>query len=314
MTQMQMARDAYGKTLIELGHKNKDIVALDADLAQSTRTAGFGKVFPDRFFDLGVAEQNMMGVAAGLASCGKIPFASTFAMFATARAWDQIRNTICYNKLNVKIVVTHAGITVGPDGSSHQALEDIALMRVLPNIVIMVPCDAPQTRDVILAAAEHVGPVYVRMGRSKVPTIGGKKKFKMGKACILREGKDVSIIACGIMVKESLDAAEILARQGKEARVVNMHTIKPIDRAMILKCARETGRIVVCEEHMITGGLASAVSEVLSESYPVLMERIGVRDRFGQSGSLSELMREYNLTKEDIVKACQKLLKGKGKA
>lgn len=313
MTQMRMARDAYGETLIELGYKNKDIVALDADLAQSTRTARFGKVFPDRFFDLGVAEQNTMGVAAGLASCGKIPFASTFAMFATARAWDQIRNTICYNKLNVKIVVSHAGITVGPDGSSHQALEDIALMRVLPNIVIMVPCDAPETRDMILAAAEHVGPVYVRMGRSKVPTIEGKKKFKMGKAYILREGKDISIIACGIMVKESLDAAEILASKGKEARVVNMHTIKPIDRAMILKCARETERLVVCEEHMITGGLASAVSEVLSESYPVFMERIGVGDRFGQSGAPEDLMKEYNLTKEDIVKACQKLLKGKGK-
>lgn len=314
MTEMRMSRDVYGETLIELGHKNKDVVALDADLAQSTRTAKFGKVFPDRFFNLGVAEQNVMGVAAGLASCGKLAFASTFAMFATARAWDQIRNTICYNKLNVKIVVSHAGITVGPDGSSHQALEDVALMRVLPNIVIMVPCDGPETRDVILAAAEHVGPVYVRMGRSKVPTVKGKKKFKMGKACILREGKDISIIACGIMVKESLDAAEILAREGKEARVVNMHTIKPIDKAMILRCARQTGRIVVCEEHMITGGLASAVGEVLSESHPVVMERIGVRDRFGQSGLPSDLMKEYNLTKEDIVKACKRLLTQEGKA
>lgn len=308
MAEMRMARDVYGETLIELGRKNKDIVALDADLAGSTRTAKFGKVFSDRFFNLGVAEQNLMGVAAGLASCGKMPFASTFAIFATARAWDQIRNTICYNNLNVKIVASHAGITVGPDGSSHQAVEDIALMRTLPNIVIMVPCDAPETRDVILAAAKHLGPVYVRMGRSKVPTVEGKKRFKMGQAYVLREGKDISIIACGIMVKESLDAAEILAHFGVEARVVNMHTIKPIDKAMIIRCGKETKRIVVCEEHMITGGLGSAVSEVLAESIPTPMERIGVRDRFGQSGSPEDLMKEYNLTKDDIVKACKKLI------
>lgn len=312
MTQeMQMARDVYGETLIELGRRNKHIVVLDADLSGSTRTARFGKVFPDRFFNLGVAEQNMMGVAAGLASCGKISFVSTFAIFATGRAWDQIRNTICYSNLNVKIVVSHAGITVGPDGSSHQALEDIALMRVLPNISIMVPCDGPETREVVKAAAAHVGPVYIRVGRAKVPTIEGKKRFKMGEAYTLREGRDCSIIACGIMVKEALDAATILAKEGKMARVVNMHTIRPIDKAMILKCAKETKRIVVCEEHMITGGLASAVSEVLAETIPTPMERIGAKDRFGQSGSPSELMKEYNLTKDDIADSCRKLIIGR---
>ena len=308
MPELAMARDIYGKTLLELGQKNRDIVVLDADLSSSTRTAKFAKEFPDRFFNVGVAEQNLMGIAAGLASCNKIVFASTFAMFGIGRAWGQIRNTIAYNELNVKIVLTHAGLTVGPDGASHQALEDIALMNVIPNMVIVTPCDGPETRDIILAAVRHNGPVYVRLGRSKVPTIDGKGKFQIGKSYILREGKDISIIACGIMVKQALEAAEILAAENKSARVVNMHTIKPVDKEMIINCARETKGIVVCEEHMITGGLAGAVGEVLLEERPVRIERIGVKNRFGQSGSPPELIKEYNLTAEDIVKACRKLL------
>ncbi len=308
MSELTMARDIYGKTLLELGQKNRDIVVLDADLSSSTRTAKFAKEFPDRFFNVGVAEQNLMGIAAGLASCNKIAFASTFAMFGIGRAWGQIRNTIAYNELNVKIVLTHAGITVGPDGASHQALEDIALMNVIPNMVIMTPCDGPETRDIILAAVRHNGPVYVRLGRSKAPTIDGKGRFQIGKSYILREGKDISIIACGIMVRQALEAAEILAAENKSVRVVNMHTIKPIDKEMIINCARETKGIVVCEEHMTTGGLASAVSEVLPEKRPVRMERIGVKNRFGQSGSPTELMKEYNLTAEDIAKACRMLL------
>lgn len=305
------ARDVYGKTLVTLGHENKDIVVLDADLSQSTRTALFGKAFPGRFFNLGVAEQNMMGVAAGLASCGKIPFVSTFAVFATMRALDQIRNTICYNNLNVKIVATHAGITVGPDGSSHQAIEDIGVMRLIPNITILVPCDGPETKEVILGSAKWVGPVYVRLGRSKIPTISKRGKFEIGRAMVLRQGVDISIIACGIMVREALDAAELLESEGYSARVVNMHTIKPIDTDTIVECAKETGGIVVCEEHMITGGLGSAVSEILGEHLPTPLERIGIRDKFGQSGESEALMREYNLTTCDIVQACKKVMKRK---
>lgn len=309
MSEKMMARNVYGETLVELGRENKDIVALDADLSGSTRTAKFGRQFPDRFFNFGVAEQNMMAVAAGLASCGKIPFVSTFAIFATARAWDQIRNTISYNELNIKIVVSHAGITVGADGSSHQALEDIALMRAIPNMTIIVPCDGPETREAIRAAASHVGPVYVRMGREKVATIPQPERFQLGKARLLRQGDEVTIIACGIMVKEALDAAELLEKEGKSVRVVNMHTIKPIDSSMIITCARETKGIVICEEHMVIGGLGSAVAEVLGENMPTPMVRIGVRNRFGQSGSPEELMKEYNLTKFDIAEACRKLLR-----
>ncbi|UCB57289.1 MAG: transketolase family protein [Candidatus Omnitrophota bacterium] len=308
MTEMLYARDAYGEALVEIGQKNKDIVVLDADLAGSTRTAKFGKKFPRRFFDFGVAEQNMMGAAGGLASCGKIPFVSTFAIFGSGRAWDQVRNTICYNKLNVKIVVTHAGITVGPDGSSHQAIEDIGLMRAIPNMTIVVPCDAPETKEAIYAAAEYRGPVYVRLGRSKVTTVSKKGNFKIGQACILREGKDVSIIACGIMVKQALDAAEILEAEGVSVRVVNMHTIRPLDKKTIIECAKLTKGIVSCEEHLLSGGLGSAIATVLAENIPTPMAMIGIRDRFGQSGAPDELIKEYHLTSEDIVQACRKLL------
>ncbi len=308
MSEMRYARDAYGEALIELGQKNKNVLALDADLAASTRTAIFGKEFPSRFFDCGVAEQNMMGMAAGLASCGKIPFVSTFAMFGSGRAWDQVRNTVCYNKLNVKIVVTHAGITVGPDGSSHQAIEDIALMRAISNMTIIVPCDAPETKEAILACAEYQGPVYVRLGRPKVATVAKRDKFKIGRARILREGKDLAIIACGMMLKTALEAAEMLEKEGLSARVVNMHTIRPLDRETIIDCARLTKRIVTCEEHVVHGGLGSAVAEVLAENIPTPMAMIGIRGRFGQSGAPEELIKEYHLTTDDVVLACRKLL------
>lgn len=308
MSQMSYARDAYGQALIELGKKNKNIVALDADLSGSTRTAKFAKEFPQRFFNFGVAEQNMMGVAAGLAACGKIPFVSTFAIFGSGRAWDQVRNTICYNKLNVKIVVTHGGITVGPDGASHQAIEDIALMRAISNMTIVVPCDAPETTEAIFAAAQYQGPVYVRLGRAKVPTVQKEDKFKIGQARILREGKDITIIACGIMVKQALDAAEILEKEGRSVQLIDMHTIRPLDKKAILESARLTKRIVTCEEHLVSGGLSSAVSELLAEHLPTPMAMIGIRGRFGQSGSPDDLIKEYHLTTDDIIQACRKLL------
>jgi transketolase len=309
MSDQLYARDAYGQALVELGEKNRDIVALDADLANSTRTALFGKKFPHRFFDFGVAEQNMMAAAAGLASCGKIPFVSTFAIFGSGRAWDQVRNTICYNKLNVKIVVTHAGITVGPDGASHQAIGDIALMRAIANMTIIVPCDAPETKEAIFACAEYKGPVYVRLGRPKVPSLDKKGKFEIGQARLMREGKDICIIACGMMVKQALDAAVILEEQGKSVRVINMHTLRPLDKKAIIESAKITKRIVTCEEHLTSGGLGSAVAEVLAENIPTPMAMIGIRDRFGQSGSSSDLIKEYNLTCNDVVQACKKLLK-----
>jgi len=295
--------------LVELGKKDKNIVVVDADLSGSTRTALFAKEFPDRFFNFGVAEQNMLAVAAGLASCNKTVFASTFAIFATGRAWDQVRNTICYNHLDVKIVATHAGISVGPDGASHQALEDIVLMRAIANMKVIVPCDAPETREAVLAAAKHRGPFYIRLGRAKVTTIEGKKPFQIGKAYNLREGKDVAIIACGILVKEALQAAEELHKEGIQARVINMHTIKPLDVEAVIVAAKETKGIVVCEEHSVIGGLASAVDEVVAENCPTWVMRIGVRHRFGQSGEPEELLREYNLTALDIQKAAKIILK-----
>ncbi len=308
MSEALYARDAYGESLIALVEKNKNVVALDADLAASTRTARFGKKFPQRFFNFGVAEQNMMGVAAGLASCGKIPFVSTFAIFGSGRAWDQVRNTISYNRLNVKIVVTNAGITVGPDGSSHQAIGDIALMCAIPGMTIIVPCDAPEAREAIFACAEYPGPVYVRLGRPKVPTLAKKDGFKIGQARILREGKDISIIACGIMVKTALDAAEILEKEGRSVRVVDMHTIRPLDEKTIIECAKLTKRIVTCEEHLLSGGLGSSVAAVLAENIPTPMAMIGIRNRFGQSGTPADLIKEYNLTSDDVVQACRKLI------
>ncbi|MDP2927745.1 MAG: transketolase family protein [Candidatus Omnitrophota bacterium] len=303
MAEQLYQRDVYGATLVKLGLLDKNIVVLDADLSSSTRTNLFAKQFPDRFFNFGVAEQNMMAAAAGLASCGKTVFLSTFAVFAAGRAWDQVRVSISYNNFNIKIVATHAGITVGPDGASHQALEDIALMRVLANMNIIVPCDGPQTEDAIMAAADKPGPFYIRLGRSKVPTIENKGEFKFGQAQLLTEGNDVAIVACGIMVTEALQAAKNLAAKGIKARLINMHTIRPLDNAIIFKAAKETKLIIVCEEHNIIGGLASSIDEVVAENFPVKVIRVGVRNRFGQSGEPEELLKEYNLSSLDIEKA-----------
>jgi transketolase len=303
MAEMLYQRDIYGQTLVELGKQNNDIVVLDADLSGSTRTSLFAQEFPHRFFNFGVAEQNMMATAAGLASCGKTLFVSTFAMFASGRAWDQVRNTVCYNNFNVKIVATHAGVTVGPDGASHQAIEDIALMRAIPNMHVVVPCDGPQTRQAILACAGITGPFYIRLGRGKVPTIDNKGDFEFGKAQVLTEGKDVVIVACGIMVNEALAAAKNLLSKDIKSTVVNIHTIKPLDTDALSGLARRSRGIVVCEEHSVSGGLASAVAEALSAVCPVRIARIGVKERFGQSGEPSDLLKEYNLTSADIEKA-----------
>ncbi|MFA5119056.1 MAG: transketolase family protein [Candidatus Omnitrophota bacterium] len=301
-------RDVYGQTLIELGKENKDIIVLDSDLSSSTRTGLFAKEYPERFFNMGVAEQNMMAVASGLASCGKIVFASTFAIFATGRAWDQIRNSVAYNNFNINIVATHAGVSVGPDGASHQALEDIALMRVIPNMTIVAPCDGPQTREAVIAAAHTKGPFYVRLGRPKVVTIENKGKFQLGKAQVLTQGNDVAIIACGIMVQEALAAVESLKKKNISARLINMHTIRPLDTETVLAAARQTKGIVICEEHTIIGGLASSVDEVVAENHPTKVIRVGVRNRFGQSGQPAELMKEYNLTSGDIEKAVLRIV------
>ena len=302
-------RDAYGKTLLELGKKHKDIVVLDADLSGSTRTAYFGREFPERFFNFGVAEQNMMAAAAGLASCGKIVFASTFAMFATARALDQVRNSICYNNFNVKIVATHGGITVGEDGASHQALEDINFFRAIPNMKIIVPADAVQTREAVIAAYQTPGPFYIRLGRSKIPTIQKKDDFVFGRGQIIEEGKDLAIITCGIMVNESLMASKILKEKGISTTVANFHTIKPIDQDLLVKIAKGHRKILVCEEHQITGGLFSAVSEVLIRKYPIQVKPIGVEDEFGQSGSPQELMDFYGLSANNIAEKAQEFLR-----
>jgi len=308
MAEQLYQRDIYGKTLVELGRENKDIVVLDADLSSSTRTAIFAKEFPERFFNFGVAEQNMMATASGLASCGKIVFASTFAIFATGRAWDQVRNSISYNELNVKIVASHAGLTVGPDGASHQAIEDIALMRIIPNMNIIVPCDGPQTADAVRTAATTKGPFYIRLGRPKFPTIENKGEFKFGKAQVISTGEDVTIIACGIMVSEALVAVARLLEKGIKARLINLHTIRPLDGQTLLKAARETRGIVVCEEHTVVGGLSSSIQEVVAENFPVKVVCLGIKNRFGQSGEPLELLKEYNLTSADIEKAALALI------
>lgn len=301
-------RDIYGKTLVELGTENKDIVVLDADLSSSTRTGVFAKEFPDRFFNFGVAEQNMMASAAGLASCGKTVFVSTFAVFATGRAWDQVRNSISYSNFNIKIVASHAGITVGPDGASHQALEDIALMRVIPNMNIIVPCDGPQTAEAVRIAASHKGPFYIRLGRPKVPTIEGKGGLNFGEPQVLTTGNDVAIIACGIMVSEAQTAVKNLLAKGIKARLINVHTLRPIIPELILKAAKETKGIIVCEEHTVIGGLASSIDEIVAENCPTKVMRLGVKNRYGQSGEPELLLKEYNLTSIDIEKAALALL------
>lgn len=306
-------REAYGKTLVELGEKNKDIVVLDADLSGSTKTQMFAQKFPERFFNMGISEQDMMGTAAGLAAAGKIPFASTFAIFATGRAWEQIRQSIAYAGLNVKIVASHGGITVGDDGGSHQALEDVALMRILPNMTVIVPADAIEMAQVIRLITEYYGPVYVRSSRLSFPVIYENKNysFKIGKGDVVREGDELTIIAMGLMVHHALAAASLLALEGIEVRVINMSTIKPIDEEIIIDSAQKTGLIVTVEEHSIIGGLGSAVCEVVSEKYPVPVKRMGIKDRFGISGKPEKLLSYFKLTPQDIAQEAKKLLNNK---
>ena len=295
-------RDAYGEALAELGAVNENIVVLEADLSKSTKTSDFKKVYPERHFNMGIAEQNMLGVAAGFAAAGKIPFASSFAVFATGRAYDQIRNSIAYPNLNVKIAATHAGLTVGEDGGSHQMLEDIALMRALPNMTVIVPADGIETKQAVKAAAEYEGPVYIRMGRPKVPVLFDENyTFEIGKGVMLKEGTDVTLVGTGIMVSKAVEAAELLAAEGISAAVVNISTIKPLDAELIIAQAQKTGAIVTCEEHNIYGGLGSAVAEVLVENCPVPMARVGVADKFGESGLPDELLEKYGLSAANIA-------------
>ncbi len=303
-------RDAYGETLLKLGEKRLEIVVLDADLSGSTKTCKFAKAFPERFFNLGISEQDMIGTAAGLSLTGKVPFASTFAVFETGRAWDQIRLVVCYSNTNVKLVATHGGITVGEDGASHQALEDIALMRVLPNMTVIVPADAAETSLVIHAIADFNGPVYVRLGRAKVPYVmPDDYRFKIGKAHVFNTGKDANIIAAGIMVDIARSAAEILTREGIDTGVMNMATIKPLDEEALLVAAKNSRVMVTAEEHSVIGGLGGAVCEFLSEKYPIPVIRIGMKDIFGCSGSPGELLKLYGLTAENIAEAVKKALK-----
>lgn len=314
MTKKIATRDAYGQELVRLGAENKDVVVLDADLSKSTKTYDFFKNYPDRFFNMGIAEANMMSTAAGMATVGKIPFASTFAMFATGRAFEQIRNSIAYPRLNVKIAATHAGITVGEDGGSHQSIEDIAIMRALPGMTVFVPADAVETAAAIRAAVEIKGPVYIRLGRSGVPVLHGEDfKFTPGEAVTLREGEDVALVATGIMVAMALEAADILAAEGIKAMVVDVHTIKPLDIFAIVEAARKCGAVVTAEEHSIIGGLGSAVAETLSEHQPVPMQRVGVKDTFGESGKPEELLGHFGLTAQNIVEAAKKVLAKKAR-
>lgn len=296
-------RESYGEALRDLADEYKDLVVLDADLAAATKTAIFKKAHPDRFFDCGIAEANMMGVAAGLAACGKIPFASTFAMFAAGRAFEIVRNSIGYPHLNVKIGATHAGISVGEDGATHQCNEDIALMRTIPGMTIINPTDDVEAKAAVKAALDFNGPVYMRFGRLAVPVINDAAtyRFELGKGIVLRDGSDVTIVATGLMVNEALQSAEVLAAEGISARVVNIHTIKPLDKELVCKCAKETGVIVTAEEHSIIGGLGSAVAEAVTECCPVPVIKVGVNDVFGHSGPAVDLLKEFGLSAENIA-------------
>lgn len=297
-------RDSYGNALVELGKEHENLVVLDADLAAATKTGVFKKVFPERHIDCGIAECNMMGVAAGLATTGKVPFASSFAMFAAGRAFEQIRNSIGYPKLNVKIGATHAGISVGEDGATHQCNEDIALMRTIPGMVVINPSDDVEARAAVKAAYKHEGPVYLRFGRLAVPVINDREdyKFELGKGVVLREGKDITLIATGLPVAETLEAAEKLAADGIDAKVINTHTIKPLDEELIVEAAKETGKVVTIEEHSVIGGLGSAVCDVLSEKAPTKVLKIGINDTYGESGPAVELVKKYGLDAESIYK------------
>jgi len=306
MTEKIATRDAYGQVLVEIGRENPNVVVLDADLSKSTKTNLFAQAFPDRHFNFGVAEANMIATAAGLATCGKIPFASTFAVFASGRAWDQTRMSVCYPEMNVKIVATHGGITVGEDGASHQANEDIAIMRALPNISVVVPADGVETAKAVRAIAEYQGPVYMRLGRSSVPVIFDEDyDFALGHAVVVRPGSDVSIFACGIMTAKALEAAEALDAEGISADVVNVSTIKPLDTEAIINSAGKTKCAVSAEEHSVIGGLGSAIAEALIESCPIPMERVGVPDTFTESGKPDDLLKKYGMTAEDIANAAR---------
>ena len=304
-------RNSYGSALVELGKEHEELVVLDADLAGSTQTGVFGKVFPERHINCGIAEANMTGVAAGLAAAGKIPFMSSFAMFATARNFEQIRNSIGYPHLNVKIAASHAGISVGEDGATHQCLEDMALMRQIPGMVVLNPADDVEARAAIKAAFEYVGPVYIRLGRLAVPVLNDEEnyKFELGKGVVLREGTDVTIFATGLEVYEAVLAAEMLEKDGISAEVVNIHTIKPIDKELVIASATKTGKVVTVEEHFTIGGLGSAVCEVLSENAPTKVLRIGINDVFGESGPALELIHKYELDAEGIYKKVKAFVK-----
>ena len=296
-------RESYGNALAELGKTAADLVVLDADLAGATKTNTFQKAFPDRHIDCGIAECDMAGIAAGLATCGKVPFMSSFAMFAAGRAYEQVRNSIGYPHLNVKIGATHAGISVGEDGASHQCLEDLSLMRGIPGMTVINPCDDVEARAAVFAAYEHEGPVYLRFGRLAVPVINGEDyHFEIGKGVVLREGKDLTIFATGLCVQNALGAAEILKEKGVDAEIINIHTIKPLDKELVIASAKKTGRVFTAEEHWISGGLGSAVAEVLSEECPTRLTRIGIKDVFGESGPAAELIQKYGLDAEGIAK------------
>ncbi len=307
---MIATRDSYGNALVELGKEHDNLVVLDADLAAATKTVTFKKAFPERHIDCGIAESNMAGIAAGMSSSGYVPFMSSFAMFAAGRAFEQVRNSIGYPHLNVKIGATHAGISVGEDGATHQCNEDLALMREIPGMVVINPCDDVEARAAVKAAYDYVGPVYMRFGRLALPVINDEEtyKFEIGKGITLREGKDVTIIATGLCVSESLKAADILKEQGIDVMVINIHTIKPIDEELVIKGAKATGRVFTVEEHSIIGGLGSAVAEVLSEKCPTKLTRIGVNDTFGESGPAKELIKKYKLDAEGIYKQIKEKL------
>ena len=315
MTQKTMInpRNAYGEALIELGKKHPNLVVLDADLSKSTKTIMFAKKYPERFFEMGIAEANMISTAAGLASCGKIPFVSTFAVFATGRVYDQIRMDVAYSKANVKIFATHGGISVGKDGASHQMIEDLALMRVMPNMTVMAPSDAMQTGQIVRLMAENKGPMYARVGRADAPLIYDKnylKDIKIGQGMTVKDGSDLTIIACGTMVEPALESHKILSKEKIKARIIDMHTIKPIDKKLIIKCAKETGAIITSEEHSIIGGLGAAVAEILAdENINCKLIRMGIKDIFCESGASSDLLEKYELNEKYITKNAKKLIK-----
>ncbi len=305
---MKATRDAYGEALLELGEKNKEVMVLDADLSKSTKSAKFAEHYPSRFFNMGISEADMIGTAAGLATAGKIPFASTFAVFAVGRVYDQIRNSVAYPRLNVKIAGSHGGITVGEDGASHQGLEDLALARVLPNMVVICPADGGEAYRATLEAAKWEGPVYLRLGRPKVPeVIPADTSFKIGKGMELNQGEDLTLVSTGFMTGIALEAVEELVREGVRARVVHLHTLKPLDEELIIKAAKETGLLVTLEEHSIIGGLGSAVAEVVSENSPAVVRRLGMPDCFGESGSPEELLDKYGLSVEKVSKKVKQL-------